>query len=380
MAAAKKGGRKKVRYTAPKMNFANVNTEAKDYRQQLYNALHFAQYEMNTKALVKAVFEYAKTSKASKATIASLRALDEKRLEVLGKYATILIGGGKLDESVMAGFEKLWNLRVSEGAEIVKIKKAEAKKTEATTTRRPTVQDRMRDQAAEVACEFDAVLDKLAGSIRAKADDFNPLSAMQKAEFKAGQARYIEQFYTDELAELKAAFAGNDEDLKEGYSNLKKSQLTRMVKAIEDILTAAKMVSTVTKAKRAPRKKKAVSLEKVVARLKFKAQDPEYGIASVGPINIVGAREVWVFNTRNRKLGRYVAQDEGGLAVKGAYIRDFSEGGSVQKTLRKPKEQIGEMMKAGKVQLRKFLDGVKAMDTKLNGKMNEHIVILRVVK
>lgn len=378
--AAKKGGRKKVRYTAPKMNFANVNTEAKDYRKQLYGALHFAQYEMNTKALAKAVFEYAKTSKASKATIASLRALDEKRLEVLGKYATILVGGGTLDESVMKGFEKLWNLRVSEGAEIVKVKKAEAKKTEATTTRRVTVQDRMRDQAAEVACEFDAVLDKLAGNVRAKAEDFNPLGAMQKAEFKAGQARYIEQFYADELAELKAALAGKDEDLKEGYSNLKKSQLTRMVKAIEDILTAAKMVSTVTKAKRAPRKKKAVSLEKVVSRLKFKAQDPEYGIASVGPINIVGAREVWVFNTRNRKLGRYVAQDEGGLAVKGAYIRDFSEGVSVQKTLRKPKEQIGELMKAGKVQLRKFLDGIKAMDTKLNGKMNEHIVILRVVK
>lgn len=380
MAEAKKRGRKKVRYEAPKMNFANVNLKAKDYSRQLHNALHFAQYEMMTKALVKSVFEYAKVKKASKTEISALRALDEKRLEVLGKYATILVSGGELDKAVMAGFERLWAAKVAEGAAIVKAKKAEARKAEAVTVRKVTVQDRMREQAATVAAEFDAVLDALTRSTRAKADDFNPLGAMQKAEFKAGQARYITQFYEGELAELKAVLAGKDDDLKEGYANLKKSQVTRMVKAIEDILTAAKMVSTVTKAKRAPRKKKAVSLEKAVARIKYKAQDAEYGIASVGPINIVGAREAWVFNTRNRKLGRYVAQDEGGLAVKGAYIQDFSETASVQKTLRKPKEQLAELMKAGKVQLRKFLDGIRAMDTKLNGKMNEHIVILRVVK
>jgi len=379
-AVPKKRGRKKVRYEAPKMDFAGVNLDAKDYTNRFYSALHFAQYEMTNKALAKAVLTYAKDADMTKADMAALKVLDDKILEVLGKYATILNGGGQLKPEVMEGFEKLLSQRVATGKAIIAAKKAEAKKDEKIKKRVVSVQDRIRDQAADLSATFDGWLDHLAASTRNKADEFDPLAEMQKASFKAPQARYVSGFYEAELAELQAVLAGKDADLKEGYANLKKTQIQRMVKLIENILAAANMVSIAQKAKRAPRKKKAVSQEKLVARIKYKEQDTDYGIASVNPINIIGAREVWVFNTRNRKLGRYVAQDDGGLTVKGAYIKEFNEGESVQKSLRKPKEQLAEVMKAGKVQLRKFLGNIKAMETSLNGKMNEHIVILRVVK
>jgi hypothetical protein len=379
MAEAKKRGRKKVRYEAPKMNFGNVVLKAADYQRQLSNALHFAQYEMNNKTLAKNVFEYARTKKASKAEIAALRALDERRLDVLGKYATILVGGGELTPEVMKGFEKLWGIRVDEGAVIVAARKTEAKQAEATTTRKVTVQDRMREQAAEVASTFDAWLDELATKPRAKTEH-DPLKLMQKADFKAGQARHMASFYEGELAELKEAIAGKDADLKEGYSNLKPAQLKRMVKLMEDILAACKLLQTVTKAKRKVRAKKAVSLDKQVARIKFKQMDTDFGIASVSPTQIVGAKEVWTFNTKYRKLGRFVAKDDAGLGVKGSNITDFNEVTSVQKSLRKPPEQIKELMKAGKVQLRKFMESIKGVEHKMKARTNEHMVILRVVK
>ena len=100
----------------------------------------------------------------------------------------------------------------------------------------------------------------------------------------------------------------------------------------------------------------------------------------MSPAGIIGAKEVWVFNTKYRKLGKYVAQDAGGLSVKGASIKDFNTGKSVQKTLRKPKEQLKDFMSAGKVKLRTFLDDIKAVDTKMNGRMNDNIVILKVFK
>ena len=86
-----------------------------------------------------------------------------------------------------------------------------------------------------------------------------------------------------------------------------------------------------------------------------------------------------LYNTKYRKLGRYVARDTGGLGVKGTSIKDFATT-SVQKTLRKPKEQLKDFMGCGKVKLRKFLNNIKAVDTKLNGRMNNNIVILKVIK
>ena len=73
-----------------------------------------------------------------------------------------------------------------------------------------------------------------------------------------------------------------------------------------------------------------------------------------------------------------MAQEYLELGVKGTSITGFSETLSVQKTLRKPEEQLKEFKAAGKVQLRKFLDEIKAVDIKLNGRINEDSVLLRV--
>jgi hypothetical protein len=66
------------------------------------------------------------------------------------------------------------------------------------------------------------------------------------------------------------------------------------------------------------------------------------------------------------------------LGVKGTSITGFDEIKSVQKTLRKPEEQLKEFKAAGKVQLRKFLEDIKAVDIKLNGRINEDTILLKV--
>jgi len=41
---------------------------------------------------------------------------------------------------------------------------------------------------------------------------------------------------------------------------------------------------------------------------------------------------------------------------------------------------LPEFNKAGKVQLRKFLDNIKGVETKMNGRFNEQTVILKAIK
>jgi hypothetical protein len=139
------------------------------------------------------------------------------------------------------------------------------------------------------------------------------------------------------------------------------------------------MMQEIAKIERAPRKKKPVSEEKIVARIKYKKEDPVLGIVSLPPVQILGAKEVWVYNTKTRKLAQYKALDERGLYVKGASLENYSSE-SAEKTVRKPAETLAEFKKASKVKLRTFLKELSTLDIPCQGKLNEHHVILRIDK
>jgi hypothetical protein len=65
------------------------------------------------------------------------------------------------------------------------------------------------------------------------------------------------------------------------------------------------------------------------------------------------------------------------LSVKGTTILNFDAAKSVCKTLRKPEEKLKEFNKAGKIQLRKFLEDIKATETRLKGRISSDIILLK---
>ena len=137
------------------------------------------------------------------------------------------------------------------------------------------------------------------------------------------------------------------------------------------------MMQEVSKVERAPVKKKPVSVDKVVSKLKYKKEDKTLGIVSLNPANLIGAQSVWLYNTRTRKLAHY--KSDIGIGIKGASLLNFSAD-SVEKMLRKPADTIAEFKKASKVKLRTFLQDLSTIDTPCTGKLNEHTVILRIDK
>lgn len=253
----------------------------------------------------------------------------------------------------------------------------EASKKEVYT---PSIQERVRDAAMLMTEELEDAYE----NFQKDPENFEPkafkvLSLLRGKGVKAAHARIIKEFYSRDLAELLELASGKaDEQLKEGYSHRSRKQIKNFIVFLQEISSACDMLMQEAKVNRKPRVKKPADKAKVTAKLKFKKQDEPLKLVSINPVDIIGSKELWIYNTKTRKLGRYVAAEFADLGVKGTTVIGFDENKSIQKTLRKPVEQLKEFKSAGKVQLRKFLDDINAVDTKMNGRINEETVLLKV--
>lgn len=253
----------------------------------------------------------------------------------------------------------------------------EAMKAEVYT---PSIQERVREAAVRMTEEIEDAIE----SFHTDPENFDPkafkiLNLLKGKGVKAAHARIIKNFYTSNLEELLELASGKGcEQLREGYSHRSKKQIKALIAFYQEVHAACDMLTQEAKVNRAPRAKKPTDKAKVVAKLKYKKQDEPLKIVSINPIDIIGAKELWVFNTKSRKIGRYVASEYAELSVKGTTITGFDEAKSVMKTVRKPEDKIKEFKAAGKVQLRKFLDEINATEARMNGRVNEEIVLLKV--
>ena len=287
-----------------------------------------------------------------------------------------------------------WILDLAEeGAALVQEEKAE-EKAKPKNVHVPTIQERITEQAQD-ACE--AIEEWLDGFIR-DCKNFDPkgfdfVSHFANKKVSQAHARKIKGYYAGELEEAlliqKLPTPGEinrekDEhkadmlqQLREGYSHLTKKDAATYLEALETLHGACDMVIDASKATRKPRVKKPVAKEKLIAKLKYLAKDDKLQIVSVNPLDLIESTEVWVYNVKTRKLGKYVAEEGQHMQVKGTSLQFFDESKSIQKTLRKPEETLKEFKKAGKVKLRTFMDDIKTTDIKLNGRLNSDTIILK---
>ena len=370
-----------------------------------HKAHYYTHYEVESKEWLTRVKLYIK-NKYDKKIVSSINKLPDWKVGGKSHWAcaAYLLENDMADlvpNGHITGLDK-WILELAEeGAALVEEKKAEDKTKKNVYV--PTIQERIRDQSQDMVEDIDEWLE---GWI-ADPETFDPKSFDFKKHFNKLQpsqahARKMKTFYNDVLDDFdeleRMPTAGQlkkmDEytqdqwaQLKEGYAHLKKGDIKKFRTAIDELMAALDFIIDSAKANRKPRKAKPKSATKLVEKLKYSKTDEKYKLASIDPSIIIGANELWVFNTKTRKLGKYVAQnidpkgmgrDGTGLSVKGTTIIGFNEKESVQKTLRKPDEQLKAFKGAGKVALRKFMDEIATTDTKLNGRCNPDTVLLKV--
>lgn len=240
---------------------------------------------------------------------------------------------------------------------------------------RPTIQDRLNEKTSETIGEIEGVFDDICqnNKVDFKAYDFLTLNKVAQSQL----GKY-ETLFKNRQDELEQAQAKADPQLVEGYKHFKTADFKRINAFIQTLLAGIEQYREVKKATKKAAVRKAPSKEKLVAKLKYAKEDRVLKIVSVNPADIIGAAELWVYNTKTRKLGKYVAAGYQTLLVKGTGIVGFDTDKSVAKTLRKPDEQLKEFAKAGKVGLRTWLKDIKAVEVKLNGRINEDTLLLKV--
>lgn len=350
-------------------------------------AMDYYRMESTVKDLKVKVVEWMHSQGYDKADIKAIRKTKDKYLQgtVVGVAACLVRGMPAVHAEFNGGKDTgAWlhneiNKAINAGAED-REEDEDAPKEEKPTVYVPSIQERVRDAALAMTEEIENAYE----SYQTDPENFDPkafkmLNLLKGKGAKAAHARIIRDFYARDLAELNELASGNaDEQLREGYKHRSRKQIKNFITFLQEIESACNMLMQEAKVNKKPRKVKAVSKDKIVSKLKYKKTDEPLKLVSINPADIIGMKELWIYNSKTRKLGKYVAADFHDLGVKGTTITGFDESKSVQKTLRKPVEQLKEFKAAGKVALRKFLEEINAVDTKMNGRINEETILLKV--
>lgn len=366
---------KKSSYKFKKPNFNLIKRSNENFMTLYNDALYYAHYELPYAKLRKETYTYLRNNDVD---VDGLSSLEDHRFSVVGKVCFVLNNGGDLPESIECTFSK----HLDEMFEIAKRHDANTTETDdddKKTRKVINIQERMKQQAAVVAAVFDGWVDEFTESpstfdVASK----NPSTVLVDNEMKQGHCRFIKGFYEQDATEIKAALDGTDKDAKEAYSHYNKIQLRRLLKLYDSIFDACELVIERAKANKKPRAKRAVNKDRVVKNLKYMKEDTSLNIVSINPVSIIGAKELWIYNTKTRKLGVYKAFDNAGLSVKGTSILNFSKDKSVEKTLRKPEVQLPEMKKGNKRYKVNFFNDIKSVEKPLNGRINDNCVLLLV--
>jgi hypothetical protein len=253
---------------------------------------------------------------------------------------------------------------------VAKATKEEQPKEE--TAQVVSIQDRIRERQHDILGEIEGMIDE-------SNYEFNLYDWLKANQIPATYCSSIVAKYSPCLSELLEAYEGNDEQLKEGYSHLKKAQLKELIVFFSKLIEDAEKYGDVAKKTRAPRKPRAVSVEKKLKNLKYQKESKEYKIASINPEKIIGAQELWTFNTKYKLVTVFRAIDRGGLQVKGTSIIGYDDKSSFSKGCgRKPEIVLDKLQNGGKIVLRKLMDDLKT-DKPLQIRINENTILMKAI-
>ena len=370
----------------PQWNTLKLITDPNEQDKAFQSCEYFVRTEIPRKKIINACKLWIKEASGwTKEEIKIVLANPEWSFSAAGISTFVWYKLGYMPESVEAFYmgrrKEEWLQR---GKKVLAEKKI---KQEQKPKKVISIQDRMKEQVNDLCAEWEYKLDCLTDG-----DDilnsFDPYKEMlvYQPEIKANHAKIIKDDFAAQYQEALEVVEWKDDQLKESYSFLNAKQRKQYLAFFEKINTACDTIIETKKTTRKARKPRARSKESIIKKLKYQINDSELGIASIHPTEVVNANEVWVYNTKTRKLGVYhaISKDPramnrpgSGLMVKGTTIQDFDPEKSMQKTLRKPKDQISNWTGKAKTKFAKAFDELTTTGIKLNGRINDKTIILK---
>ena len=241
-----------------------------------------------------------------------------------------------------------------------------------------TIQDRLREKVSECLGEMDGLFDEFIVSGAKLNADYKPVVLMRSMNIAPQMVSHIKDVWTKKLAEFEEAVEGKDPDVAKAYDFLTKTQLKACVKFCELVISDCGSYVQIKKVERKPRKVNAVPPEKKAAKFKIQAEFAELKLKSLPAAQLVDKSEAWLYDSKKRKLIHLVADEYAKVfTVKNNTIIGFSTVETVQKTLRKPAEQLKQITSVGKPAARKAFKDIKATEVAWNPRGNENLIVLK---
>jgi hypothetical protein len=336
-------------------------------------ALNWYNYFCDSKQAKTFVVEYMASIGRSKEEISLVASSDASIPVQLGWVARMMCMGYNPSDTFKNFFVKEFKT-VIETAK--KTKKTKAPVVATTTAPVVSIQDRIREKASEEVGEIEGLVDEfIAGGCKFAPDMESYLKGKELSSVV--QKRMCEVFIR-RSKEFEDVMNTSDDEVKEAYSNFTKVQL-RKVKEFYDAIVAETNRGAEKKPTRKARKVKEKPASVIAAKVQYMKDFAELNLKSVLPEKIIGANQVWLYNTKTKLLGMYNADNAKGLTIKGTTIQNFNAETSSGKRLRKPEVTIKQVLDGGKIVLKKLLDGLTTKPSELTGRINPDTIIVRVI-
>jgi|GEM_PF-5848305 len=216
--------------------------------------------------------------------------------------------------------------------------------------------------------------------IKTKSHSFNCYEYYLTKNIKPSYIKEINYYVQKYLDEVGLVITKQDEQLNEAYSHYKKKELLNYQNFLIAIINDGNRILENNKKEKKPRKKRKISADKKVSKLKYLKEYNELKLKSIIPINIIGANILIVYDIKYKKLGIYYSKDMNGFDVKGTTLLNINEDISKSKTIRKPEEFLMEASKITKTSVKKFFENIKTKEFLLTGRINENIILLKTFR
>lgn len=365
------------KWTGEEPTWHDVDTWTDEKKKKTFSrALNFYNYYLNTDDYFSIIEEYVKSidRPSNKTTLKMIRKAP-KCIEIVscGKLARMMnLGMPKYHNDVDYGVEVDNYLRKI--STLVPIERNTTK----TVKKKVSVYDIMQERIREgVLVRMDEMLDGWILDTTSKVFKINVGSLLKSVNAPISSLGSVVAWINAQRDELIEARDKSNPDSVEGYSYLKKPAIKKRIALLEEMLNDVEIYKSTKKAARKPRKTKEKSADKLVAKMNYLKSSPDYGVASVNPIKVVGSIKVYLFNEKYRKLTILSTTSLSGLSVKGTTIRDYDEKNSFSMKIRKPEEILPIIVSKTDRQIENVLKKLTTKKTSANGRVNDNTLILK---
>lgn len=251
-----------------------------------------------------------------------------------------------------------------------------ARKEVVTSVVKTNIQDRILDLARNIGADLDEEIENFVRN--GYKSEFSVKDFLQTRQVTGPVSKKIAEFYKAEIDEVTVALSRTDEELTEAYSHIPKRNLKKYLDFLKNIVTECGVQVVAVKALRKPRAKKVKSPLKLTEMVKYKATDAELNLTSIVASKIIGAAELWIYNSAYRKLAVYYAADAAGLSVNRQSLINFDATKSEMKTLRDPKKFFADLKNMGKRAMQNAFKAIKTKSSTPKAHINEDMILLTV--